>query len=107
MINYITDNEIQGVIENNEDLILVFGKGINCGVCHAVEHRVNTDLLKKFPKLKVYYLTVEESPQFRGQHLIFTVPTLMLFDRSREVHRESRIVDFTKLERVLDIYFKE
>lgn len=104
MIKYVTDNEIENIINENKDLIMVFGKGIDCSVCHAVENRVNNDLVKKYPNLKVYYVTVEESPIFRGQHLIFAVPTLLLFDRDKEVLRESRIIDFTKIERTLNIF---
>lgn len=105
MIKYVNDLEIENIIKDNKKLIMAFGKGVNCGVCHAVEHRVNNDLLKKFPNLDVYYLTIEDNPNFRGQHLIFSVPTLLLFDGDKEIHRESRIIDFSKLERVLNIYF--
>lgn len=105
MIKYVNDEIIEKVINENEDLILVFGKGEKCSICHAVENRVNTNLVKKFPNLKVYYVEIEDNPNFRGQHLIFSVPTLLLFDRNKEVHRESYIIDFTKLERILDIYF--
>ena len=104
MIKYVTDNEIENIINENKDLIMVFGKGIDCSVCHAVENRVKNKIEKKYPNLKVYYVTVEESPIFRGQHLIFAVPTLLLFDRDKEVLRESRIIDFTKIERTLNIF---
>ena len=105
MINYTTDEKIQGIIENNEKLIMVFGKGDQCSVCNAVENRVNTQLTKKYPELEVHYVQVDDSPSFRGQHLVFAVPTLILFDGDKEIHRESQIVDFTRLERLLHIYF--
>lgn len=106
MINYVKDHEIGDIINNNDDLIMVFGKGTNCSVCHAVEDRVNKILSPKYPKLKIYYLEVDESPTFRGQHLIFTVPTILLFENNKEIHRESRIIDFTRLERILKLYFE-
>lgn len=99
------DQEIQKIIDNNEDLILVFGKGANCGVCHAVEDRINKTFKDKYPNLKIYQLEVDDSPEFRGQHLIFAVPTILVFDRTKEIHRESRIVDFNKLHRLLDLYY--
>ena len=105
MIKHITDQEIEQIINNNEKLILVFGKGTNCSVCHAVENRVNTDLLAKFTNLDVYYINIDENPLFRGKHLVFSVPTLMLFDSNREILRESRIINFTQLEKVLNLYF--
>lgn len=105
MIKHTNDQEIQKIIEENKDLILVFGKGTNCGVCHAVEARMNATIVKDYPNLDIYYLEVDKSPNFRGQHLIFAVPTILVFDGNKEIHRESRIVDFAKLERLLGLYF--
>lgn len=105
MIKNVNDLEIKNIISNNDKLIMVFGEGNNCGVCHAVKNRVNSNLLDKFPNLDIYYILVEDNPLFRGEYLIFTFPTLMLFDGNKEIHRESRIVDFNRLERILDIYF--
>lgn len=104
MIHYLNDKQIEQTINNNEELILVFAKGIDCSVCHAVENRINTDFTKKHPNLKIYYVTMEESPLFRGKHLIFTVPTLMLFDGNKELLRESRFIDFNKIERLINLY---
>lgn len=106
MMKHTNDNEIQNIINENKDLILIFGKGTNCGVCHAVEQRINATFFDKYPKLDIYQLEVDISPKFRGQHLIFAVPTLLVFDGNKEIHRESRIVDFGKLQRLLDIYFE-
>lgn len=105
MIKYVNDLEIEQIIKENKKLILVFGKGTNCSVCHAVENRVNTDLLDKFSNLDVYYVNIDDNPLFRGNHLVFSVPTLMLFDNDKEIFRESRIINFTQLEKVLNLYF--
>lgn len=105
MIKYVNDLEIEQIIKENKKLILVFGKGTNCSVCHAVENRVNTDLLEKFSNLDVYYVNIDDNPLFRGNHLVFSVPTLMLFDNDKEILRESRIINFTQLEKVLNLYF--
>lgn len=105
MIKYIKDNELENVLNENDKLIMVFGKGEKCSVCHAIEHRINNTYPNKYKDLDIYYLTIEESPNFRGQHLIFTSPTLLLFDGKKEIHRESRIVDFTRMERLLNLYF--
>jgi len=105
MIKYINDEKLEKVLNENEKLIMVFGKGENCSVCHAIEDRINKTYPEKYKDLDIYYLTIEESPNFRGQHLIFTAPTLLLFDKNKEIHRESRIVDFSRMERILNIYF--
>lgn len=105
MIKYINQNELEKVLNNNNKLIMVFGKGLNCSVCHAVEDRINKTYPNKFKDLDIYYLTVEENANFRGQYLIFTTPTILLFDGNKEVHRESRIIDFNRMERILNLYY--
>lgn len=105
MIKYINENELTDILNNNTKLIMVFAKGINCSVCHAVEDRINKTYPNKFNELDIYYLVVEENPNFRGQHLIFSFPTILLFDRNKEIHRESRIIDFNKMERLINLYY--
>ncbi|HHW79174.1 MAG TPA: thioredoxin family protein [Acholeplasmataceae bacterium] len=105
MIKYIDETILKTVLDSNDKLILVFAKGINCGVCHAVEARINQTYPSKHNKLDIYYLTVEENPKFRGEHLIFTFPTILLFDGKKEIHRESRIIDFNKLDRIISNYY--
>lgn len=105
MIKYIDDKMLENILNENDKLIMVFGKGTNCSVCHAIEDRINKTYPTKYKDLDIYYLTIEESPNFRGQHLIFASPTLLLFDKDKEIHRESRIVDFSKMERILNLYF--
>lgn len=105
MIKYINELELENILNNNDKLIVVFGKGINCSVCHAVEARINSTYLDKFKNLDIYYLIVEENPGFRGQYLIFTFPTILLFDGSKEIHRESRIIDFNRMERLINLYY--
>lgn len=107
MIKYINEQELKEVLNTNDDLIMVFGKGINCSVCHAIENRINSTYPNKYPNLNIYYVTVEENPLFRGEHLIFTTPTIMLFHNNKEIHRESRIIDFRRMERTLDLFFEQ
>ena len=107
MIRYVNDIEIKKILDDNQELIMVFAKGLNCGVCQAAEFRINNILAKKYPFLKIYYINIDENPLFRGQHLIFTFPTIMLFDSGSEVHRESRIIDFYKLETAINAFVND
>lgn len=42
-----------------------------------------------------------------GQHLVFTVPTVLIMKEAKEILRESRFIDFQNLERVLAIITEE
>jgi hypothetical protein len=41
---------------------------------------------------------------FQGQQLVFTVPTILVFSYEKEILRESRFIDFSKLSRLFDLY---
>lgn len=105
MYKYENDLTIKQVIENNpeESVIMIFGKGTNCSVCHAIEARVKQTFPELYPNLPIHFVTIDESPNFRGQYLIFSVPTLLVFQGQKEIHRESRIIDFNSLNKVLSL----
>jgi thiol-disulfide isomerase/thioredoxin len=72
----------------------------DCGVCHAI-----------FPKLMkvlndyaidVVKIDAVENPEIAGQHLVFTVPTILVWAEGKEMLRESRYIDFSKITRILD-----
>jgi thiol-disulfide isomerase/thioredoxin len=87
----------------HKPLIVVLAKTENCSVCKPVLARL-TQLLTKFPDVPAYQIDVERIETFRGQHLVFTVPTVMIFELGKEILRESRFVDFAKIERLLELY---
>lgn len=105
MIYFENDSSIVNLINNNKEdnVIMIFVKGINCSICHAIEARVNSTFPNTYKNLNIHYIIMEENPIFRGQHLIFSTPTLLLFQGNKEIHRESRIIDFTKLNKVLEL----
>lgn len=75
---------------------VVISKTQNCNVCIPVAARLN-EMMKNYPSLSLYEIYIEDVPEFRGQHLVFTVPTIIVFYEGREIHRESRFIDWEKL----------
>ena len=72
----------------------------SCGVCHAIEPRLK-DLLENY---NLSYVTVDAGryPEIAGQHQVFTVPTILVWSENREIMRESRFINFSKIERLLE-----
>lgn len=103
MNNIYTDKDIFDLIDNNKGIMMVFAKGIECSVCHAIQDRVNKTFPSLYPNLPIKFITIDENPNFRGQYLIFSVPTLLIFKDNKEIHRESRIIDFAQLNKVLNL----
>jgi len=79
-----------------ESTTIIISKTQNCNVCTPVTLRL-IELMNNFPEIPLYELYIEDIPEFRGQHLVFTVPTIIVFYEGKEIHRESRFIDWEKL----------
>lgn len=64
-----------------------------------------------FPKLiglaldynvKVLYINIDNQPAIKGQFLVFSAPTVLIIKDKREELRESKFIDFEKINRVLE-----
>ncbi|HZH94000.1 MAG TPA: thioredoxin family protein [Tissierellaceae bacterium] len=86
---------------SKKDIHILYFSSENCNVCHSV-----------FPKLveitfeldiEIGRIDVNKNVKLAGQHLIFSIPTILVFHEGREVARESRFINFDKLERTLNI----
>lgn len=75
-----------------------------CNVCHSVFPKL-IQLLKDHP-IDIGRIDVDDSKKLAGQSLIFSIPTIIIFDEGREIHRESRFIDFLGLERLFSIMFQ-
>lgn len=95
-MDYKNLNEILDDIKNNK-LSVLTGSTKGCGVCVAIKPRMQ-ELLAKYPNVKEMYVSVDALEEAAGEFMIFTVPTIIVFAEGKEVHRESRIIDFKRLE---------
>lgn len=82
--------EVLQVIKENT-LVFVYISRENCGVCHAVQPRVQ-EMLKEFPSIKPIQVSADDIPEVASQFTVFTVPALLLFADGKEVIREARFV---------------
>jgi hypothetical protein len=101
MIKLETYSAFQAII--NDPFFVLVAKTEGCSVCKPVAMRIE-QMMTAFPQVPLYQLDVEKVEEFRGQHLVFTVPTVLVFEQGREILRESRFVDFQKIQRLLSLY---
>lgn len=80
--------EIQNQLHQLE-LALVYCSTPTCNVCKVLRPKVEA-LVREMDDWNFIYIDSTQSPEFAGQHLIFTGPTLLLFVQGKEVHRFSR-----------------
>lgn len=84
-------------------LTVVIAKTTNCAVCRPIGKQLES-LMNTYPTIPAFEIDMMTVDFFRGQHLVFTVPTVLVFSEGKEILRESRFVDFQKVERLLEIY---
>lgn len=95
-MDYKNLEEVLKTIELNQ-LVMLVGSTKNCGVCTTIKPRLR-QLAEKYTQLEEIYIWVDSLIEASGEFMIFTVPTIIVFAEGKEVHRESRIIDFKRLE---------
>lgn len=94
-----SEEQLKQFMAQEESFILYFSSR-DCNVCHAV-----------FPKLmnlidsqliKVAKINIDKHVEIAGQLLVFTVPTILVMHEGKEILRESRFIDFQRVERILN-----
>ena len=93
------EEEIQELIENSPLLIAYFSY-VGCQVCKVLKPKVQ-ELLKYFTEFEFLYIDTDEHPVLKGQYLVFTVPTIIIFQEGRELKRFSRHISLFILEEYL------
>lgn len=73
----------------------------DCNVCHDVFPKF-MEIVNEHP-IKVARIDINEQKEIAGQNLIFTVPTIMIMNEGKEILKESRFIDFEKIERTLEL----
>lgn len=101
MITLKNYDEVKEVI--TKDIVLIIAKTKTCVVCKPITEKLEKFMLD-YPSIPAYQLYLEDIEIFQGQHLVFTVPTIIVFNNGKEILRESRFVDFQKIERLFNLY---
>ncbi len=81
-------------------IAIVIAKGRSCPACIPVAERI-AEMTSRYPAVSAYEVMIEDVPQFRGEYLIFSVPTVIVTALGREVLRQSRYFDFERIESLL------
>ena len=98
ILNY---EEFLNIIKS--EIVLIIAKTKTCVVCKPISEKLKI-FMKDYPTIPSYELYLEDIEMFQGQQLVFTVPTILVFSNEKEILRESRFIDFSKLERLFNLY---
>jgi thiol-disulfide isomerase/thioredoxin len=99
---FILENESQyHQMMEKEPTFLLYFTTPDCGVCKVLYPRLLNEINEfDYPLLKVDSTTFTE---LSGQYLVFAVPTVLIIHQQKEVLRESRYIDFNKINRLLNL----
>ncbi len=87
---------LQEIIKNN-DAIMVYFSGENCGVCKALQPKIKDLFNTEFPKIKQIYISADEFTQTAAQLNVLSIPTVIIYFDSKEFIRESRHISISEL----------
>lgn len=90
MITQINDINEFGALLEKEAAVLSYFSTVECNVCKVLKPRVHDLLEKEFPKVKMVYVEINQSPELAASYTVFTVPTLVVFFEGQEYIRKSR-----------------
>ncbi|MFH5881701.1 MAG: thioredoxin family protein [Candidatus Izemoplasmataceae bacterium] len=101
IINY---NEVQSIL--NSPLVMIVAKTHSCSTCQMInDHLLNrVQYLDQFEQFQIY---VDDIDQFRGEYVIFSVPTVLIYSEGKELLRESRFINIDKINRLLKAYLEQ
>ena len=93
--------EVTNII--NQELVMVIAKTHTCSTCMTINDIIKQNV-KYIDELPVYYIYVDDIAEFRGEYTIFSVPTVLIFNEGKELLRESKFINFAKIDRLIDMF---
>ena len=87
----------------NQELVMVIAKTHTCSSCQTIAGMLESNLAN-YHEIESYAIYVDDIDKFRGEHLIFSVPTVIIFSEGKELLRESRYMNYTKMDRLIEMF---
>lgn len=93
-------DSISEIIE--KDLVMIVAKTHTCSTCKQIVDHLNQNV-KRINEIENYQIFVDDMDRFRGEYVIFSVPTVLIFSNGKELLRESRFINIDKINRLIDM----
>lgn len=103
-MDIINSNEAIEALINNNEMVLVYFGGNNCGICTALKPKVQ-EILKKYPRIKSAQVDVEQSIKISAYYNIFTIPAILVFIEGKEIIREARHISIQEVDAKIERYY--
>ena len=87
----------------NKDFVMIIAKSHTCSACQTILNILEKNI-PNLDEIEIYNIYVDDLDQFRGTHLIFSVPTVLIFSKGKELLRETSYSNYAKVHRLIDLY---
>lgn len=74
---------------HQQEYVIAFFEGKNCRVCHALYPKMQELVAEEFSSVPLIVVNTDENPDIAGQHIVFSLPLMIVFKQGREVARIS------------------
>lgn len=101
MIELKSYSEIEEVI--NKEFVMIIAKSHTCSACKSVQNILEHNV-SNIKNIDIHSVYIDDVDEFRGKHLIFSVPTILIFSEGKELLRESRYINYQKIERLINMF---
>ena len=91
------DEAIQG------EFVMIIAKSHTCTACKSILNVLQNNV-PNLDKIPIKNIFIDDMDKFRGDHLIFSVPTVLIFSEGKELLRESRYINYDKITRLIDMF---
>lgn len=90
MISQIQTTEQINRAINTGEPVLIYFSGENCSVCKVLKPKIEQEVIKNFPKFKLYEVKTDISKELTSQFTVFSIPTVLIFFDRKEFKRYGR-----------------
>ena len=96
-------NDIKDIINNN-DMVIVYFTGLDCGACETIKFKVE-NILERYPNIKFCEVSGEKYPSIAADFGVFSLPIMILYVDTKETIRVGRNVSLLDIEKDISRYY--
>ncbi len=85
---------------NQYPVVIGYFSTESCNVCKVLRPQVR-QICQQFEDVHFEYVDIEKAPELRGQFLVFSVPTIIIFVQGKEHKRLNRYMSLQDFENEL------
>ncbi|MGE0052495.1 MAG: thioredoxin family protein [Arcobacter sp.] len=89
MFEITNSEQIKDAINQNQVSLFYFS-GENCSVCKVLKPKIEEEITKNFPKIKLYEIKTDIYKELTSQFTVFSIPTTIIFFEGKEFKRYGR-----------------